>query len=102
MRHRLCSSGVTAHCWTSPYTGDKTWPTLLVQKKKLRFCPYVDRVRRNEKGQVAHQPQPLSFSVALSRSGLSEQKELCEANLTDLIGKFTTHLLECRRQREFP
>ena len=25
MRHRLWSSGVTAHCWTSPYTGDKTW-----------------------------------------------------------------------------
>ena len=34
--------------------------------------------------------------------GLSEQKELCEARLADLIGKFTTHLLECRRQQEFP
>jgi hypothetical protein len=76
------------------HTGEKTWPTLLVQKKKLRVGPYVARVRRNEKGQVAHQRQPLSVSVRPQSIGLSEHEELCETRQPDLIGGFSTRLLQ--------
>jgi hypothetical protein len=84
-----------AGCWRlRARRSIETRPMLLVQKKKLRVGPYVAGVPRNEKGQIAHQRQPFSVSMCPQSIGLSEQKELRKARLADLIGEFTTHLLE--------
>ena len=101
MRHRLWSSGVTAHRWTSPYTGDKTWHAARREEKAPGWP-----IRRSSPQKRKRAGRPSTSTPFLERCpqsiGLSEQKELCEARLADLIGKFTTHLLECRRQQEFP
>ena len=76
-------------------TGDKPRSVLFVQQEQLRVGPHVARIGRDKKRQVADQAHTLGAGIFLQALPLTEQQELREPNLIDLVPPSS-----CRRTRQ--
>jgi hypothetical protein len=61
-----------------------------VEQEQLRVGPHVARVRRDEKREVADQAHVLGTGVRFQTRPLTEDQELREPNLLDLVRQISS------------